>query len=1167
MSYSNNDFLSYSFLKKLEKEPITKEKKDRIEKSLLYFFDVLEEIPRKLPEEKYQSIVYRDTIDEILFDNTKYTDGITEIYNNINEKLIVLEFKKKITSLDRRFENYQDLKVINYGKENKFKFAILTDGTIWRIYKLNTANYFETFIEINIESYIKTREIDFSISLLENFINQKNLIINKQTQKSDLDIFLENSDLEINKIEKELKSKMEDILSGIGLGFKEAIGKENFTSEESKELYNNSITVLYRTLFIIYAEAKNLLPIEEEEYKLLSFNKMIEDIEFEDENNNTNLWEKMERLFSYIDKGYIGRDITIEAYNGGLFNNKNRKYLGKYFISNKNWVKVLKKIAFYERGNKLVERIEFKDLSTRSFGTLYEGILEYNMFIASEDMVKRIDKKGTKISYIPLNSTTAKKTDIIVKKGEIYLSEDAFERKETGAYYTPEPIVEYITSNTIDTKLNEILNKNRELIKELDELKEKINQEYESFLKEALQEKLYEKIISYIKENVLTISILDNAMGSGHFLVNAAYHIASKIYCFIHKYVDYNVLESEEKTYEFSYWLRKVIIHNIYGVDINNLAVQLGKLSLWLISASKDKPLSFLDHHLKCGNSLLGTTRKEIDNTLGDNLDITKSNNRTLFDITIDNLMANIDLKLKEFEKMSENTANEIHNKEKFYYEEIQKELKDIKIKWDIYLSMQMNLKDGIVKKEEYDKIVNSNLENIKNNFSSFDNWIKLANDNSFFHWELEFPEIFMNEKKGFDCIIGNPPYGANIDENIRDFYKLKYKKVHLRTIDTFNYYIENTIKILKENEKLNFIVPNNLLYQNEYVKTREFLIKENKIENIINLGDKVFEANVPTCIFSLFKMKTSENYIYKYLDLREFNLLTFDFYKNLKENFIYDLINTPSFTFGINKLDFDIMKKVNEKSILIDDIAEEVASGISTGGDKIFRISNEQSKNLNIENDVLKNVLIGREINKYKINYQNYKLIYTTKKTEEGNIPNTLEYLKNYEEVLSKKRETRQGKIPYWNLHWPRYAELFEGEKIILRQTSDKIIATYDDKNFYVLNSVLIIKLDKNINYDYKILLAILNSKLNNFIYQNLTQEKGRNFAEVKPKNVRKLMIPKLENINIEKREELKYLVELILNEEIKLSEEIENKINNLIYSIYNLDKKEIEYIENYGI
>jgi len=145
-----------------------------------------------------------------------------------------------------------------------------------------------------------------------------------------LDIFCENSDLEIKKIEKELKSKMEDILSGIGLGFKEAIGKDEFSFEESKELYNDSITVLYRTLFIIYAEAKKLLPVDEEEYKIISFNKMIENLEFEVENNEFTVWEKMENLFSYIDKGYIGKNITIEAYNGGLFNNTDKKYLGNY---------------------------------------------------------------------------------------------------------------------------------------------------------------------------------------------------------------------------------------------------------------------------------------------------------------------------------------------------------------------------------------------------------------------------------------------------------------------------------------------------------------------------------------------------------------------------------------------------------------------------------------------------------------------------------------------------------------------------------------------------------------------------------------------------------------------------------------------------------------------
>ena len=94
--------------------------------------------------------------------------------------------------------------------------------------------------------------------------------------------------------------------------------------------------------------------------------------------------------------------------------------------------------------------------------------------------------------------------------------------------------------------------------------------------------------------------------------------------------------------------------------------------------------------------------------------------------------------------------------------------------------------------------------------------------------------------------------------------------------------------------------------------------------------------------------------------------------------------------------------------------------------------------------------------------------------------------------------------------------------------------------------------------------MLGILNSKLNNFIYQNLTQEKGRDFAEVKPKNIRKLMVPKLHEINFQVIEELKFLVNLILNEHIELNEfeNIENKIDDIIYSIYNLTKEEIQYI-----
>ena len=643
---------------------------------------------------------------------------------------------------------------------------------------------------------------------------------------------------------------------------------------------------------------------------------------------------------------------------------KNRSYLGKYFISNKNWIKVLKKIAFYERGNKLVERIEFKDLSTRSFGTLYEGILDYNMFIAAEDMVKRIDKKGTKISYIPLNSTTAKKTDIIVKKGEIYLSEDAFERKETGAYYTPEPIVEYITSNTIDTKLNEILNKNRELIKELDELKEKINQEYESFLKEALQEKLYEKIISYIKENVLTISILDNAMGSGHFLVNAAYHIASKIYCFIHKYVDYNVLESEEKTYEFSYWLRKVIIHNIYGVDINNLAVQLGKLSLWLISASKDKPLSFLDHHLKCGNSLLGTTRKEIDETLGDNLDITKSNNRTLFDITVKNLMDNLDTKYEKFEKMSENTAEEIHTKERFYYEEIQKELENVKVKWNIYLIKKINNKKGIVKKEEYDEIINSNLEELKNNYK------KLFFYDNFFHWELEFPEVFMRNSEGFDCIIGNPPYGAKIEQNIKKYFSnvfnsAKKQKDGLEntrgSLDTFSLFIDKSLNLLKKKSTFGYIVPL-AVTSSDSMSSLHKLLKEKfykmKISTYSNRPKKIFpNADQRVCIIlgvangeKIKKLYTTKvNKRYKNISIEK--LMEELSYIDSLEFLKYGRIPKIG-----RKIEIDILKKLFKYSKNINDIFDEKGEKVyyRAAGGRYYNVVTTYPTYSSAEKDIL---------------------------------------------------------------------------------------------------------------------------------------------------------------------------------------------------------------------
>ena len=163
----------------------------------------------------------------------------------------------------------------------------------------------------------------------------------------------------------------------------------------------------------------------------------------------------------------------------------------------------------------------------------------------------------------------------------------------------------------------------------------------------------------------------------------------------------------------------------------------------------------------------------------------------------------------------------------------------------------------------------------------------------------------------------------------------------------------------------------------------------------------------------------------------------------------------------------------------------------------------------MNLETQPIHKVLVGAEIDKYSIENTNHVLIYSTKQANIPSYSNIFNYLRPFEEQLSKKRETKKGILPWWCLHWPRYEQLFTESKIIMRQTSDRIRCVFDENGFFVLNSILVFKKNTN-EYQYKYISSALNSKLTNYLYRKLTQEEGRTFAEVKPVNVRKLYIPK---------------------------------------------------------
>lgn len=436
------------------------------------------------------------------------------------------------------------------------------------------------------------------------------------------------------------------------------------------------------------------------------------------------------------------------------------------------------------------------------------------------------------------------------------------------------------------------------------------------------------------------------------------------------------------------------------------------------------------------------------------------------------------------------------------------------------------------------------------------------------FEWRFEFPEVLNEEGDyiGFDIVIGNPPYGASLDDKTKEFYKTKYEDVHMRTIDTFNYFISMSSSLLRDKGILSFIVPNNLLYQNEYEKTRELLLSKYTLLEAINLGDNIFEdANVPTCIVEYQNIKAKDNYSFKYSDIRdsqdkqkEFESLSTEYYDK------YSLLKVPSYTFGVNPTTVSLIEKVKEKSYLIDEIALEVASGISTGGDKVFRISQDFVDEYILEEELLYKVLVGREINKYEINYTNHKLIYTTKSVEINQYENILNYLNEYKDKLSNKRETKQGTLPWWCLHWSRYKELFTEDKILIRQTADSVIATFDDSGYFSLNSTLIFKIDPQFDIDYKFAIAILNSKLTTYIYKNYTGEDGRAFAEVKPKNIRKLYIPKVEK---DIQNEFAKIVDRIieLKKIGKNTSKLECLIDKKVYAFYGLNSQEIAMVEKY--
>ncbi len=407
------------------------------------------------------------------------------------------------------------------------------------------------------------------------------------------------------------------------------------------------------------------------------------------------------------------------------------------------------------------------------------------------------------------------------------------------------------------------------------------------------------------------------------------------------------------------------------------------------------------------------------------------------------------------------------------------------------------------------------------------------------FNWQEEFSEVF--KQGGFDIIIGNPPWGAEIEELDKKYYKNLFQS-STGIIDTFSLFIEKSFSLLKESGCLGFVLPDIVLLKN-YPQIRKLILDKSIISKVYYTGMAFQGVNLDSVIM-VFKvekdgLKRNKNII---------DVIVNDEHKKIEQRLFYEN-KDYKFNLYFDKQNIDLKKKLDSSSIKLGELLE-IHEGIHSGNirEKLF-IDPPISKNCK------KLLFKGTEINRYSEKW-NGKYV-------------------NYNKDIIKK-----DKNEYANLGKEEY---FVDEKILVRRTGDRILATIDNDKYFASNNFFVLynkeKSCLNLNY----ILAILNSKIGTWYFLTIQPRKGKLFAEIKINHLAEIPIFKINFSNKEEGIRYNELVKLVdkmikLNKELQgiiensekwnsIKAEIEKtdkKIDEGVYKLYNLSQGEIRTIES---
>ena len=644
--------------------------------------------------------------------------------------------------------------------EGRIRWGILTNGGVWRLYDYRARPRATGYFEVDLGEILEAGDtghlhIFYLLFRRESFEAQEGATVS----------FLETALAEGRRYEQQVAQDLSDVV------FERAFPKlvqalAEHTQQELAELRAPALILFYRLLFVLYAEDRGLLPVNDSRYEDYGLRKPVRDDIARRmvggsalSSRATNYYDHLMTLSQLIDQGDAA--IGLPPYNGGLFNDAAAPLLASVRLPDAAFAPIIYDLSHTEtpEGRRFVN---YRDMSVQQLGSIYERLLEREPDWDDD--------------------------------GNVVARPNSYARKDSGSFFTPQELVDLIVDRTLKPLAEERLTAFEEKAVVL------------ASDPRPRAERYGELRQLDPAEAVLDLKVLDPAMGSGHFLVTAVDFLSDYIAEMVEhapgvpewldgEYVSplvervAAIRRDISQRAEAADWVmdqaqltdqaiirRMVLKRCIYGVDKNPLTVELAKVSLWLHSFTVGAPLSFLDHHLRCGDSLLGLRVTEAAAELNRLGGLFASSAITGAEAATDGM--------ERIEEMSDADISEVRQSATLF-QDVEDTTADLRSLLDLLTGLRW-LTAGMKQRERrafetqlvdtlagqpdeaYSLLARGLFADGSVPESAFgDLWNRarsIAEREGFLHWEAAFPGVWhewqdVRPQGGFDAVIGNPPW------------------------------------------------------------------------------------------------------------------------------------------------------------------------------------------------------------------------------------------------------------------------------------------------------------------------------------------------------------------------------------------------------------------------